>query len=270
MVPRVRGLMHVHSTISDGAFTPAQLRELAQGQGYQFIVLCEHTQHFPFEERPVAAQECRRISDDGFLCLFALECNAEGRHVLLLGPEEYLFEARDSEVGLTPGKAREAGGLTIWAHPGATTYPHLRRAIAADYDGWEVWNQYTDGPLPSFPVLSALLRQRRQGRRLLALGGADYHDPARHSLYPALEVDLPTLEGPALIESLRAERYHIVRDARSAPLISPEGKCERPSPWEAAYSAVRYGGLRLRSLYVYQRRRRAYLRRQRAAAAKNA
>lgn len=269
-MPRVRGLVHVHSTISDGAFTPAQLRELAQSQGYRFIVLCEHTQHFSLEERPAAAQECRSVSDEEFLCLFALECNAEGRHVLLLGPEEYLFEARDSEVGLAPEKAREAGGLTIWAHPGATTFPHLRRAIAADYDGWEVWNQYTDGPLPSFPILSALLRQRRQGRRLLALGGADYHDPARHSLYPALEVDLPALEGPALIESLRAGRYQIVHDAQSAPLISPEGKCERPSAWEAAYSAVRYAGLRLRSLYVYHRRRRAYLRRQRAAAAKNA
>lgn len=250
-MPRLRGLLHLHSTLSDGFHTPAQLRDLAEPAGYSFVVLCEHTKRLPRERRSAAAAQCRAASDDGFACIFALECSFEGRHVLLLGPEDLLREADDEVVVLTPERVREAGGLTIWAHPAATSFWTMRRGAAADYDGWEVWNQYTDGPVPSFPVLAMLRRLRNRGRNLLAFGGTDYHDPIRHTMIPALEVELPDLGPAALIESLRAGNFTVVRDTSSHVRISSTGEAARPRLRSRAYAAARFTLLRLRSLVVF-------------------
>jgi hypothetical protein len=225
---------------------------MARALGFRFIILCEHTKRLPPATRPGAAAQCRQATDEDFLCVFALEFSFEGRHVLLLGPEELLCQADDPTVVLTPESVRSQGGLTIWAHPAATSFWTLRRGQAADYDGWEVWNQYTDGPTPSFPMLARLQRQRRSGRSLLAFGGTDFHDAKRHSLFPALEVDLPHLDADLLIASLRAGDYSVAPDAGSAPTISAAAAQLTRAAWSSLlYAAIRFALLRLRSLAVF-------------------
>lgn len=250
-MPLVRGLLHVHSTLSDGVLTPVQLRDLARASGYRFVVLCEHTKWLTTDKRAAAIEECRQLSDVGFLCLLGLECSYEGRHVLLLGPADLLIQAEDETAVLHPESLRDAGGLTIWAHPAATSFWTLRRGIAADYDGWEVWNQYADGPIPSFPTLKLLRRERLRGRNLLALGGTDFHRPARHGFFPTLIMQLPELSGPAVMEALRTGAFRTARDAVSAPSIDSAGEHGRPMPPDALYAAVRFGLLRIRSVGVY-------------------
>jgi DNA polymerase (family 10) len=42
--PPLRGLIHVHSTYSDGSATLRQMAEAALGQGFEYMVICDHSQ----------------------------------------------------------------------------------------------------------------------------------------------------------------------------------------------------------------------------------
>jgi DNA polymerase (family 10) len=42
--PPLRGLIHVHSTYSDGSATLRQMAEAALGQGLEYMVICDHSQ----------------------------------------------------------------------------------------------------------------------------------------------------------------------------------------------------------------------------------
>jgi hypothetical protein len=249
-VSRYLGILHVHSTLSDGAYTPRELREMAQARGLDFLVLCEHTKRLKPERRAWAAEVCGDAGDDDFLCVLGIECSYEGRHVVLLGPTELLCQAEDAEVVLEPTKARECGGMTIWAHPAATSYWSLRPGTKAEYDGWELWNRYVDGPVPSWPVLTRFQRQRLAGRTLLAFGAADFHDTRRHVLEPITEVEMPRLGAEELLDALRAGAYRVLLELPSNPTMSPAGEVLRSGTPGALYSRLRYVLVRLRSLAI--------------------
>lgn len=249
-MPHYRGVLHVHSTLSDGAYTPRQLRDMALALGLDFLLLCEHTKRLRPRDRPRALQACSDASDAQFLCALSIECSYQGRHVLLLGPDGLLCGAVDEEVVTSPEVARAQGGFTVWAHPAATSFWTLRPAIAADYDGWELWNRYVDGPIPSWPI-AAMFRQRRSmGRPLLAFGAADFHDSQRHVLEPITEVDMPRLCSPDLLDALRAGHYRTLLNLPGNPVMSPEGETEQDGSPGSLYSRLRYQLIRTRSLAV--------------------
>ncbi|NSW58619.1 MAG: hypothetical protein HPY44_21615 [Armatimonadetes bacterium] len=250
-MPYYRGILHVHSTLSDGALSPAELRARAQGLGLSFLILCEHTWRLGLDMRLEALQICRDLSDDQFLCMLGLECGHRGRHVLLLGPPGLICRVEAPQVVLEPAAMREAGGMTIWAHPAATAYPSLAGGIRADYDGWEIWNHYVDGPVPSLPFCSALRAQRALGRSLVGLAAADFHDDRRHRIVPTLGLDVPALAAELVLNRLREGQFDVL-SSDGSPLMN--GYAEGPyipSPGAWAYSLSRYALLRFRSCAVW-------------------
>lgn len=250
-MPYYRGMLHVHSTFSDGALSPAELRVRAQGAGLSFIILCEHTLRLDVNRRLEALQTCRGLSDDRFLCMLGLECGHRGWHVLLLGPAELICRVEAPEVVLEPSRMRAAGGMTIWAHPAATACPSLARGIRADYDGWEIWNHYVDGAVPSLPVRAMLRAQRARGRSLLGFAATDFHDERRHRIVATLGVDVPQLKPELILSRLRDGAFDILSPDGSPLLDSHAEGAYTPSPGACAYALLRYGLLRLRSCAVW-------------------
>jgi hypothetical protein len=238
-MPAYRGVLHVHSTLSDGVLTPEQVRDLAVSEGLDFVVLCEHAKFLPPGRFDEAVVECARLSNETFLLILGLEFEYQGRHVLLLGPPELLREADAETVGGRPEELRARGGLTIWAHPACTYRWTLRRGLAADYDGWEVWNSGFDGPLPSLPMLDLLRKRRRSGRRMLAFAGADFHERI-HALTPITHADIDSLALAALIDGLREGRCRASGGTSGSLVLMPDGDLSTLSTRERLYAWVRY------------------------------
>lgn len=234
-----RGVLHAHSTLSDGKLWPEQVRERALAEGLDFVILCEHAKHIFARDPDAALAECARLSDDSFLLMLGIEHEYEGRHVLLIGPPELLRESQGDMAGARPGEVRDRGGLTIWAHPACTFRCSLRPGMAADYDGWEVWNRGFDGRVPNLRVLAELRRQRGGGRQLFASAGADFHRP-EHPLEPILEVELPKLSSDALIASLRDGRFVGRGEKPRSLTLKPDGDLGPVSLGDRLYAAAKH------------------------------
>jgi hypothetical protein len=246
-MPVYRGVLHVHSTLSDGTLTPEQVRDLAVSEGLDFVVLCEHASYVDPSRFDEALAECARLSDETFLLMLGLEFEYQGRHILLLGPPGLLREADAEAVGARPEELRARGGLTIWAHPACTYHWTLRPGMEADYDGWEVWNRGFDGAVPSLPMLALLRKRRRAGRRLRAFAGADLHQ-RDHRLTPLTQADIPCLTPAALIEGLRHGRCRASGGASGSLLLLPDGDLSPLSTRARLYARTRYCLMRGRCL----------------------
>ena len=236
-----RGVLHVHSTFSDGTLSPVQLKTWAMAENLDFLILCEHASCLSSPQRfEQAWRECRQLSDDGFLMALGLEFDFRGRHVLLLGPSFILSRARAEEVVEHPEKFRENGCISIWAHPTATYEWSLRNGMTAQYDGWEVWNRLANGPVPDLPMLGALRKARSRGRNLLAFAGSDFHFE-HHTLSPILEIEMQSFSFEALSSSLRQGSFRSKTTVSSQGFtLYPTGEIRGTFPaWGKAYAITR-------------------------------
>jgi hypothetical protein len=206
-VPQYTGVVHVHSTFSDGALSLEQVAALARAQQLDFVALGDHATHLTGDDIAKFSCMCADLSKDGLLLLPGLEFELEGRHVLAFGPEVLLRELDAPTVVKTPDQVRERGGLTVWAHPALTYAWNLREPLRLDYDGWEIWNSRVDGARPCLPLLAALRRAFGRGRGMIAIGGVDFHQ-GDHFPEPFVVVEGPSeLTASALLEVLRLGHF---------------------------------------------------------------
>jgi hypothetical protein len=99
---------------------------------------------------------------------------------------------------------REAGGVAVWVHPNKRSEwqgPFL------DCDAVEVMNGKEDGVLaPNLPFLRTYLRQQREGRKLHAIFGLDFHNPRQpRNIWTECEVDVLTQS--AILQALRTGQF---------------------------------------------------------------
>ena len=124
-----RGVVHVHTTRSDGAGTPADVAAAAARAGLDFVVLTDHGDATRAPDLPAYL--------DGVLVIDAVEVSTSGGHVLALG----LAEAAPYPLG---GDGRDAvediqrlGGVAIAAHIGSPKPDLQWTDPAAAIDGLE-------------------------------------------------------------------------------------------------------------------------------------
>jgi hypothetical protein len=109
-IPRhVRGVMHVHSRISDGSGTVEQIAAAAARAGLDFLVLTDHGNAIRFPERPAYR--------DGVLVIEAVEISTERGHVIALGLEEGAPYPLGGEPHAALEDISRAGGFSVVAHP---------------------------------------------------------------------------------------------------------------------------------------------------------
>jgi hypothetical protein len=243
-VAEFAGVMHVHSTYSDGAMSLPEISEWALADGLDFVCVTDHSSGLRGDRLEAFCSQCSGLSGETLL-VPGVEFEHSGRHVLVIAPPESLATLTDETAVRNPELAKERGGLTIWAHPSQSYAISLRDAIATCYDGWEIWNLKVDGVAPSLPMLS-LLRRLAEDRPLLPFAGLDAHERPAADGRPVLQVrtEQSELTVAALLESFRSGSYAIVSDAMP-PITAGSPAIALPIA-SRLRSYARYGATRTR------------------------
>ncbi len=130
----IPGILHVHSTRSDGRGTVEEIARAAADAGLKFVVLTDHGDATRSPERPEYLH--------GVLCLDAVEISTAGGHYVALGlpkaPYPLGGEARDVVEDV-----RRLGGFGIAAHPDSPKRELSWREWNAPFDGIEFVNPDT-------------------------------------------------------------------------------------------------------------------------------
>jgi hypothetical protein len=130
----IPGILHVHSTRSDGRGTVDEIAQAAAEAGLKFVVLTDHGDATRSPERPEYLH--------GVLCLDAVEISTAGGHYVALdmprAPYPLGGEARDVVEDV-----RRLGGFGIAAHPDSPKRELSWREWTATFDGIEFVNPDT-------------------------------------------------------------------------------------------------------------------------------
>ncbi len=144
---RVSGVVHVHTTLSDGTGTPERVEQAAREAGLSFLVI---TDHDTAAARPLSGYR------DGVLVLVGAEISTHQGHLLGLGMQPLAFPlAVDARNALDD--VHHLGGAAFVAHP----------TSQRDHLGWSGWE--LEGPW-GLEVLN-LDSQWRQASWAAVLGG---------------------------------------------------------------------------------------------------
>ena len=199
----MKGVLHVHSTFSDGELSLPELRREYERRGYRFACLTDHAEHLDADAVAAYRAQCDELSDDRFRFVAGLEYECPGRmHILGLGTTA-LIETRDPQAVIR--EIALDGGVSIIAHPRTQDFGIIR-AFAQPADGIEVWNSKYDGRYAPRAETFALVRSvREEFPNVRAFYGQDLHF---RNQYTGLHVELASsLDSLAIVEALRAGDY---------------------------------------------------------------
>jgi hypothetical protein len=169
----LKGVLHIHSTYSDGELTLSELRELFVADGCRFACVTDHADWFDHERLNAYRRECDARSDGRFRFIAGLEYGCADRmHVLGYGVTAPIASTDAREVIDHIGVL---GGVAVIAHPKETAFAAIEAFDPLPH-GIEVWNSKYDGryaPRPGTFALVGRLRDRCPG--LHAFYGLDFH-----------------------------------------------------------------------------------------------
>jgi hypothetical protein len=200
------GIVHVHSTFSyDGEHTLAELAAFGRQCGYSFIGMAEHSNTFDDAKMKAFVEECRGLSDGGFLLIAGIEFSCEGDlHLMGLGIKEFTSVRDPIAVARF---IREQGGLAIVSHPSRYGY-EIPQELVGEIDGIEVWNASNDSRfMPDGQVIDLWRRLKRHNRALAAFGGQDLHRITRQRHVKLVLDGQGELTSERILASLRRGKF---------------------------------------------------------------
>ncbi|HKG62244.1 MAG TPA: hypothetical protein VKB05_20965 [Pyrinomonadaceae bacterium] len=209
-----KGVIHAHSTYSDGEYSLSELREVFLSSGCSFVCMTEHAEYFDEQTILAYENECGRLSDDKFLFVAGLEFTCDQRmHVLGYGVTELVSSTNPQEV---ISHIEKAGGVSVIAHPMDSAFPWIE-SFSVLPRGIETWNSKYDGqygPRAGTFELLQRLQMRREGMK--AFYGVDFHwkRQFRH-LYTTLEGDV--IDRDHILSALSAGNYSGLKDSLTLP-----------------------------------------------------
>lgn len=162
------GDLHIHSDASDGKYDAHTLAKLAKKKKLDFIALANHNN---------CSENLCLPRENNLTFIPAVEWTHYNGHMNFFGvsePFENSFIANDeSQAAELIQNARKKGALISVNHPKCSLCPYLWKN--EDFDTVEIWNgPMTARNLRAIEYWTSLLRQ---GRKLPAIGGSDYHRP---------------------------------------------------------------------------------------------
>jgi len=166
---RVPGVVHVHTTLSDGGGPPEEVIRAAGAAGLRFVVLTDHNN---LDAKPFEGYR------DGMLVIVGTELSTTAGHLLGLGLDDppYRFSG-DAQDGLHD--IRDLGGFSFAAHP-LSPRDDLR------FNGWDLPGRW------GMELVNGDSEWRRAGPRIL-LTAALYGLNHRYALLRGLNPALPML-----------------------------------------------------------------------------
>ena len=210
----LRGVMHLHSTYSDGEFTLPELREIFLAEGCSFVCMTDHAEYFDARSMAEYTLECGSRSDDKLLFIAGLEYRCEREmHILGYGATELAQTDNPQEI---IRHIDSQGALSVIAHPKDDFFPWIERFEVLPL-GIEGWNTKYDGQYAPRPSTFALL-QRLQKRRptMLAFYGQDLHWKTQfRGLF--VEVDCNSLQSQAILAAFARGDFRAQKDTYRLP-----------------------------------------------------
>ena len=202
-----RGDLHLHTVHSDGERDPGEMVSAAHAGGLDFIVSTEHNTNSANRVWP----GCRTGS---LLVIPGEEVTTRHGHWLAVGLPahgwvDWRYGPRDGVFPRFAAEVRDAGGLVVAAHTAVPLPGSAWEFGFADVDAIEVWN----GRWNVDDELSLRIWQRllRQGRRIAAVGGSDWHGKHQPVGSPQTAVHADELSRPAIVDGLRRGRSYLVQ-----------------------------------------------------------
>lgn len=216
-MPEICGLFHVHSKYSyDGHLSLGELKELAKKEGWQFIVLTEHTKDMTKDEMEELIRECELLSDEKFTIIPGLELDCgSGMHLLGIGIKKYI-ENRSLKDAIW--QIHDSGGLAILAHPPSNA--GLFQMSLVELDGVELWNTVYDSSwIPRLSSFQLLEKLRTKRESVYGYGGVDFH--RRGQLIKLLTiVDVEKVNCETILDSFKKGKFYL---KKGNLIIDPSG-----------------------------------------------
>lgn len=168
-----KGVIHAHSTYSDGEYTLSELRDAFVASGCSFVCMTEHAEYFNDETVQAYKAECEKLSNEEFVFVPGLEYTCDQRmHVLGYGVTELVTTTNPEEV---ISHINSVGGVSVIAHPMDSAFSWIESFTELPH-GIETWNSKYDGRYAPRPGTFALLQRLKQRQpRMRAFYGVDFH-----------------------------------------------------------------------------------------------
>jgi predicted metal-dependent phosphoesterase TrpH len=233
-----RGVIHCHSTYSDGEFSLRELRATLTAAGFDFVCMTDHAEAFDGESLRAYVEECEALSDARFRFVAGLEFECERRmHVLGYGVTALAGATDPQEV--IRHIARE-GGVSVIAHPMDSMFPWVE-SFEALPDGIEAWNSKYDGRYAPRPGTFRLLRRLQERKpEMRAFYGTDLHWRKQfRGLTNVLRCESPTRAG--VLGAFRSGDYFATKGGLELPSdgLLPETLMRRFGRTNALYHRAR-------------------------------
>ena len=208
------GSLHLHTTHSDGALTPAALAGAAHAAGFDFIAITDHNNTTHTRER----------LPDSPLHITGEEVTTPAGHASVWGlPDGGWIDFRVSPRD--PGAADAINGLVAAAHQAgalfAINHPidncagcSWDQIVPDGVDAVEIWQ---NEKAPRGGGIAFWDRLLRSGRHVTAVGVADWHRPPSPIDRAASRVLADSLTQPAILDGIRRGHVIVMRDAATPP-----------------------------------------------------
>lgn len=232
------GILHVHSTYSDGELSLAELRDALRRDGYRFVCMADHAEAFDTGKVERYLAECAQLSDSEFFFVPGLEFECERRlHIVGYGCTRLASSTNPEDVIAHIGST---GGLAVIAHPPDAHFSWLESLAVRPY-GLEVWNSKYDGRYGPRPSTFGLLRNWRTGANpVQAFYGVDLHWRKQFRGL-GCRVFEASADRAGVLGALAAGRYAGIHEAL---LLPPSGEVDPGWLAQAGRRNRRYSGFR--------------------------
>ena len=201
---KIRGLVHVHSTISfDGRLTLEQIRDLARANGFGVVFITEHIESLKPVDLERLIDQCRRVSRPDCLLIPGLEIEAQCQYFLGLTRPVPTTDFREARRQLL-----DLGAVGVLAHP-----HRMKRPLEPEERSWiravEIWNVKDDGGrVPGYVGYRMWKRWADPTSRPAPIAGLDLHDLEGFRSI-GIEIDVDHADAEALLAAVREGRFRM-------------------------------------------------------------
>ncbi len=167
----LKGDLHLHTNNSDGKLSVEELAKYAKRSNFDFITITDHNNFFHLKRLP-------HIS--GLTIIPGVELSPYVGHANIWGLEVPYTQSHcinnAEEFRSVVEEARQKGAIISLNHPSCNLCPWRLELDDIDFDAIEVWN----GPMrpDNLKTYNYWHSQLVKGKRLVAVGGSDFHKDA--------------------------------------------------------------------------------------------
>lgn len=166
----LRGNLHAHTTVSDGACSPEEVIADYERRGYDFLAISDHDKFVP----PADYQGQTKMTLIG-----GVETSANGPHILHVDAQEVVEPVRDRQVAIDA--IQRQGGFAVLNHPNwQAHFDHFPQGMMERLEGYagiEIYNGVIERLDGSALATDRWDRLLGMGRRVWGFAHDDSHRP---------------------------------------------------------------------------------------------